>query len=131
MRFDEIIKALRLCGETTECVSERIECPYCENTDDCKRELLFDAADLIESLQYKISALNDCKDKIAAQNRRLIWQTEEVERREKAAVEDLQSANLCRHCRHEVQCGSSSHYRQSKRTYGVCNHWEWRGSQEG
>lgn len=37
MKFDEIVKALRLCGETTECISERIGCPYCENTDDCKR----------------------------------------------------------------------------------------------
>ena len=57
MKFDEIVKALRLCGETTECISERIGCPYCENTDDCKRELLFDAADIIEAQQQEIDRL--------------------------------------------------------------------------
>jgi len=57
MKFDEIVKALRLCGETTECISERIGCPYCENTDDCKKELLFDAADIIEAQQQEIDRL--------------------------------------------------------------------------
>lgn len=59
MKFDEIVKALRLCGETTECISERIGCPYCENTDDCKRQLLFDAADIIEAQQQEIDRLKD------------------------------------------------------------------------
>ena len=59
MKFDENVKALRLCGETKECISERIGCPYCENTDDCKRELLFDAADIIESHQQEIERLRD------------------------------------------------------------------------
>jgi DNA-directed RNA polymerase subunit RPC12/RpoP/cell division protein FtsB len=57
MKFDENVKALRLCGETKECISERIGCPYCENTDDCKRELLFDAADIIEAQQQEIDRL--------------------------------------------------------------------------
>ena len=54
MNHNEIVKALRLCGETSNCEVERVDCPYCENTDDCKNELMFDAADLIESLRYDI-----------------------------------------------------------------------------
>ncbi len=71
MRFDEIIKALRLCGETTECVSERIECPYCENTDDCKRELLFDAADLIDAQQQEIEDWKDAGTVASKHNKEL------------------------------------------------------------
>lgn len=60
MNADEIVKALRLCGETTDCVVERIGCPYYENTDDCKDELLFDAADLIEA-QLELQELAKAK----------------------------------------------------------------------
>ena len=72
-----------------------------------KHDVLVAAADLIESLQAQLA---------------------ESQRREQAAVEDLKSANLCRHCGLNASCGSE--IRSNRRAFGVCKRWEYRGPQE-
>ena len=42
-----------------------------------------------------------------------------------AALEDLKSANLCRQCAFNAQCGSDN--RLGRRKFGHCDHWEWCG----
>jgi len=140
MNAEDIIKALRLCGETSECVVERIDCPYCENTDSCSDELLFDAADLIESLQEELANLNTImaaegfsnlatmiakyKTVMLAANETSIEQDERIEqlesllaeyrRRERAA-----RLEVCRRCPDGEIVDGVKHY--------PCDGCKWRG----
>lgn len=106
MNADEIKNALKCC--LAEQCDQR--CPLFGKTSNCELTLQKRSADLIESLQAQLAA---------------------SQARERAAVEDLSSANLCRHCVYDAQCGSTGHYRQQRRILGNCDHWQWLGQQKG
>ena len=119
MTDEETVRALKwLAKVRTYCDTHMVICAECEFhgfcTDPDSDESIGEqagwmkqAADLIESLQAQLA---------------------ESQRREQAAVEDLKSANLCRHCGLNASCGSE--IRSNRRAFGVCKRWEYRGPQE-
>jgi hypothetical protein len=151
MNANEIVRALRLCGETTTCITERAGCPYQENTDDCKNELLFDAADLIESLQAQLAeydalaaeygidgktmlTLAKSQIRTAQDNVELMEQLEESQRRADKAVEDLTKLATkpivpCQSCAKTCLFPASLAPECQPPTW--CREWQWRGQEAG
>ena len=112
MNEEEIIKGLRRCADRGGCE----KCPY-EDTDKgiCIDNLMYDAADLIESLQAQLAA---------------------SQRREKAAVDTLtkllKHANddddICAYCNNQIICNGKSceSYREGVGDVdGNYPDWEW------
>lgn len=88
-------------------------------------------ADRIRSMSDEELAEYNCDRKIGCKLiEEVKAQFSASQARERAAVEMLKSANLCRQCAYDAQCGSTNHYRQQKRIYGHCDHWQWRGLQD-
>lgn len=83
MTSDKIVKALRLCADKTEhceeCHTGQSDCPFGETVIDCCERMNRSSADLIESLQSQLA---------------------ESQRRERAAVEDLNGTGACFTCKH-------------------------------
>ena len=97
---DEIVRALRCCGvydDDKNCG----ECPICATEKVCCSELMPQAAALIDSLTAQLA---------------------ESQRREKAAVEDINLLEDCGVCKH--------HDLDSCDLAGTKCQFEWRGPQE-
>ena len=102
MNADVIVKALRHCYN--EDIHGCEGCPI-NDIDLCyEANLELSAADLIESLQAQLA---------------------ESQRRERAAVEDLETAESCITCEHDWDCEYSNSNGCSIANY------KWRGPQEG
>jgi hypothetical protein len=56
----------------------------------------------------------------------LLTRLHEAEAERDKAKGDLKSANLCRQCGHDAQCGSDNYYRKQKRINNYCEHYEWK-----
>ena len=111
METEEIIKGLRFCAGT-DCHCE--ECPYADTQERiCIDNLFFDVANEIESQQTRIADLEK--------------QLSESQRREKAAVEDIELILRCnQNC---GLCEFNGGAEQCETANGVCQA-KWRGPQD-
>lgn len=100
---EEIVKALRWLAMETEFVFGK--------------EQLTEAADLIESLQAEVGAAHTREDAAYAA-------LAESQRREKAAVKDLETAQSCITCAYDFACEYSNSCGCSTADY------KWRGPEE-
>ena len=114
-KADEIVKALRWLAKDTEFVFAA--------------ENLNDAADLIESMQSEVTKWKERHNQAALnfqqenrENAKLQAQLAASQRREKAAVEDINLLEDCGVCKH--------HDLDSCDLAGTECHFEWRGPQE-
>ncbi len=131
---DETVRALRLCAD-----DEPANCINCPGDSDvssrtCSNKLMANAAGLIESMQTQLADyhhISELVDGKMAENQRLRRINENLQEqlsasrhRERAAVEDLETAESCITCEHDWDCEYSNSNGCSIANY------KWRGPQE-